>query len=275
MSKLSIYETGWIDLVFQDRNKKYGAYQLRQDSAKTSFLALFSGVLFLFGAMTIPKILNYINPDVPVTLTTPEIIDKIVQLSNVKPNEPIPLQAIPEVKSIPSTKIVKTLQLRNPTIVQATIATPDITKNIDYASSPASATDGTGITSVNPSPSNANGASISPPVTVDNSNTIVNSVALDKLPEFPGGINKFYSYVGNNFEKPEIENTSTMRIFVSFVIEKDGRMSDIKVLKDPGYGLGKEAIRVLKSLRTKWTPGMLGGQAVRTAYNLPISVQMQ
>ena len=275
MSKLSIYETGWIDLVFQDRNKKYGAYQLRQDSAKTSFLALFSGVLFLFGAMTIPKILNYINPDVPVTLTTPEIIDKIVQLSNVKPNEPIPLQAIPEVKSIPSTKIVKTLQLRNPTIVQATIATPDITKNIDYASSPASATDGTGITGVNPSHSDANGASISPPVTVDNSNTIVNSVALDKLPEFPGGINKFYSYVGNNFEKPEIENTSTMRIFVSFVIEKDGRMSDIKVLKDPGYGLGKEAIRVLKSLRTKWTPGMLGGQAVRTAYNLPISVQMQ
>ena len=275
MSKLSIYETGWIDLVFQDRNKKYGAYQLRQDSAKTSFLALFSGVLFLFGAMTIPKILNYINPDVPVTLTTPEIIDKIVQLSNVKPNEPIPLQAIPEVKSIPSTKIVKTLQLRNPTIVQATIATPDITKNIDYASSPASATDGTGITGVNPSSSDANGASISPPVTVDNSNTIVNSVALDKLPEFPGGINKFYSYVGNNFEKPEIENTSTMRIFVSFVIEKDGRMSDIKVLKDPGYGLGKEAIRVLKSLRTKWTPGMLGGQAVRTAYNLPISVQMQ
>ena len=275
MSKLSIYETGWIDLVFQDRNKKYGAYQLRQDSAKTSFLALFSGVLFLFGAMTIPKILNYINPDVPVTLTTPEIIDKIVQLSNVKPNEPIPLQAIPEVKSIPSTKIVKTLQLRNPTIVQATIATPDITKNIDYASSPASATDGTGITGVNPSPSDANGVSINPPVTVDNSNTIVNSVALDKLPEFPGGINKFYSYVGNNFEKPEIENTSTMRIFVSFVIEKDGRMSDIKVLKDPGYGLGKEAIRVLKSLRTKWTPGMLGGQAVRTAYNLPISVQMQ
>ena len=275
MSKLSIYETGWIDLVFQDRNKKYGAYQLRQDSAKTSFLALFSGVLFLFGAMTIPKILNYINPDVQVTLTTPEIIDKIVQLSNVKPNEPTPLQAIPEVKSIPSTKIVKTLQLRNPTIVQATIATPDITKNIDYASSPASATDGTGITGVNPSPSDANGASISPTVTVDNGNTIVNSLALDKLPEFPGGINKFYSYVGNNFEKPEIENTSTMRIFVSFVIEKDGRMSDIKVLKDPGYGLGKEAIRVLKSLRTKWTPGMLGGQAVRTAYNLPISVQMQ
>lgn len=275
MSKLSIYETGWIDLVFQDRNKKYGAYQLRQDSAKTSFLALFGGVLFLFGAMTIPKILNYINPDAPVTTVIPQIIDKIVQLSSVKLNDPIPLKAIPEVKSIPATEIVKTLQLRNPEIVKATIATPDITKNIDYTSTAPSDNTGTGITGVNPLPSDGNGASQNPIAAVDNGNAIVNSVALDKLPEFPGGINKFYSYVGNNFEKPEIENIVTMRIFVSFVIEKDGRMSDIKVLKDPGYGLGKEAIRVLKALRTKWSPGMLGGQAVRTAYNLPISVQMQ
>jgi len=113
-------------------------------------------------------------------------------------------------------------------------------------------------------------------VSADNGNNVVNSAALDKLPEFPGGISKFYSYVGNNFEKPEIENTTnTMRIFVSFVIEKDGRMTDIQVLKDPGYGLGKEAVRVLKSLRTKWIPGMLAGKAVRTAYNLPILVQMQ
>ena len=100
MSKLSIYETGWIDLVFQDRNKDYGAYQLRQDSAKTSFLALFTGVALLFGAMTIPKILNYINPDVQVITITPEIIDKIVQLSSVKPNEPKPMEAPPAVKSI-------------------------------------------------------------------------------------------------------------------------------------------------------------------------------
>jgi protein TonB len=51
-------------------------------------------------------------------------------------------------------------------------------------------------------------------------------------------------------------------------------MTDIQVKRDPGYGLGKEAIRVLKSLKTKWAPGMIDGKAVRTAYNLPITVQM-
>ena len=80
--------------------------------------------------------------------------------------------------------------------------------------------------------------------------------------------------MGNNFEKPEIEGERTIRVLVSFVIEKDGSMTDIRVQRDPGYGLGKEAIRVLKSLRTKWSPGMIGSKPVRTSYNLPITVQM-
>ena len=93
------------------------------------------------------------------------------------------------------------------------------------------------------------------------------------MPEFPGGIKKFYTYVGNNFEKPELDSENAIRVSVSFVIEKDGSMTDIKVLKDPGYGLGAEAIRVLKSLKTKWSPGMFEGKAVRTSYNLPITIQ--
>jgi protein TonB len=97
---------------------------------------------------------------------------------------------------------------------------------------------------------------------------------LDKLPEFPGGISKFYTYVGNNFEKQEIEGSGSIQVFVSFVIERDGSMTDIQIKRDPSYGLGKEAIRVLKSLKTKWSPGMINGKAVRTGYNLPITVQM-
>ena len=57
------------------------------------------------------------------------------------------------------------------------------------------------------------------------------------------------------------------------MVEKDGSMTDIQVKNDPGYGLGREAIRVLKSLKTKWTPGMIGSKPVRTSYNLPITVQ--
>ncbi|MNY48601.1 Gram-negative bacterial tonB protein [compost metagenome] len=66
-----------------------------------------------------------------------------------------------------------------------------------------------------------------------------------------------------------------MKVYVSFVIERDGSITDITVIKDPGYGLGKEAVRVLKSLKTKWTPGVLNGKTVRTAYNLPITIKTE
>ena len=65
-----------------------------------------------------------------------------------------------------------------------------------------------------------------------------------------------------------------MSVSVSFVIEKDGSMTDIKVLRNPGYGLDKEAIRVLKALKTKWKPGVKNGKYVRTQYTLPIKIQM-
>jgi protein TonB len=61
MSKLSIYETNWINLVFKNRNKKYGAYQLRQESSRTSLFALFIGLLLCVSMMAIPKVLSYFN----------------------------------------------------------------------------------------------------------------------------------------------------------------------------------------------------------------------
>jgi protein TonB len=61
---------------------------------------------------------------------------------------------------------------------------------------------------------------------------------------------------------------------VSFVIEKDGSMTDIQVIGNPGYGLDREAVRVLKSIKTKWSPGIINSKVVRTAFNLPIIVQI-
>ncbi|MNE64501.1 Gram-negative bacterial tonB protein [compost metagenome] len=103
----------------------------------------------------------------------------------------------------------------------------------------------------------------------------VSSAILDKQPEFPGGIAQFYKYVGNNFQRPELDVEKTLRVYVSFVVEKDGSLTDIIVRNDPGYGMGKEAIRVLKSLKTKWAPGILDGKPVRTAYNLPITIKTE
>jgi hypothetical protein len=275
MSKLSIYENSWIDLVFEFRNKEYGAYQLRQESTKTSLAAFSIGMLFIASAISIPLLVNYFIPDRKIQLTVPVIEVTPVNLIDIIPNQlkKIEKLILPEVKAQKAEVAIANDKLQNLEVVETAQADPDFIKNPENSSTSNASTQSTGIVGTNPSSST--GTVIENKGSSDIGNTIVNSVALDKLPEFPGGMNKFYTYVGNNFEKQEIEGSGVIRVFVSFVIEKDGSMTDIQVKKDPGYGLGKEAIRVLKSLKTKWSPGMIDSKPVRTAYNLPILVQLE
>jgi protein TonB len=179
---------------------------------------------------------------------------------------------LPEVKSRVSEATIDSDQLINPVVVHPEDANQNIATNVENNIATPDNSQGTGTIGINPTNT---GTGTENPKAVDYGDKLVNSTELDKMPEFPGGIHKFYTFVGNNFEKPEIEAITTFRIFVSFVIEKDGSMTDIKAIKDPGFGLGKEAIRVLKSLKTKWSPGIIDSKAVRTAYTLPIVVDMQ
>lgn len=272
MSKLSIYETGWIDLVFQNRNKEYGAYQLRKESTKTSLKALLLGATLLIGSLSIPIFLNALNPNKTDPFVLPELPIIPVQLTDIIQNQTETKKALPEIKSKKIENPNTSAPFVNPVVVQANQANTDVPKNSDPAPVLNTTQEGTGIAGINPT--TTTGTSTSTTAVTDPGNGVVSSVALDKLPEFPGGITKFYTYVGNNFEKQEIDGSGIIRVFVSFVIERDGSMTDIQVKKDPGYGLGKEAIRVLKSLRTKWAPGMIEGKAVRTAYSLPITVKL-
>ena len=272
MSKLSIYETNWIDIVFENRNKEYGAYPLRQENTKTSFIALFTGALLLTAAICIPMVYNYLNPEHRIPSIVPDIPVVVVDLTTyVPPKTEVEKTVMPEIKRPITENINTDIKLTNPEIVHSELATTEIATNIELKNTINTNTEGAIGAGLDTSTSTGTNTGISTPSIPDN--TIVSSAALDKMPEFPGGIKKFYSYVGNNFEKPEIDSESAIRVSVSFVIEKDGSMTDIKVLKDPGYGLGTEAIRVLKSLKTKWAPGMIEGKAVRTAYNLPITIQ--
>ncbi len=96
---------------------------------------------------------------------------------------------------------------------------------------------------------------------------------VEKSPEFPGGMTEFYKFIGKNFKIPleARKNNIEGKVYMRFVIEKDGSLSDVTTLKDLGYGIGNEAIRVLK-LSPKWTAATLQGKAVRVMYTLPIMV---
>lgn len=103
----------------------------------------------------------------------------------------------------------------------------------------------------------------------------VEAVTLDRLPEYPGGMKRFYEDVVKNFKQPEVDdNLSSISIIMSFVIEKDGTMSDIKVLRSSDKNVEREAIRVLKSMTVKWQSGYKNGMKMRTLYRLPIKVAL-
>ena len=96
---------------------------------------------------------------------------------------------------------------------------------------------------------------------------------IDIQPGYPGGLEVFYNFFDKNFQKPNVPSL-VGKIAFSFIIETDGTITNIKLLKDPGFGTGVEAERVLR-LAPKWLPGKKGGKAVRVNYLLPIGIHTE
>lgn len=101
-------------------------------------------------------------------------------------------------------------------------------------------------------------------------------VAVEEDPEFPGGLDALSQYLADNIQYPALarENGITGKVFVTFVVEKDGRVGQIKILRDIGGGCGAEAVRVVKAM-PKWKPGKQSGKPVRTQFNLPVSFTLR
>ena len=100
-------------------------------------------------------------------------------------------------------------------------------------------------------------------------------LVVEEDPEFPGGLDALSKFIADNIKYPQLakENNITGRVFVSFVVEKDGRVGQVKILRDIGGGCGNEAVRVVKMM-PKWKPGKQRGKPVRTQFNLPVDFSL-
>jgi hypothetical protein len=95
--------------------------------------------------------------------------------------------------------------------------------------------------------------------------------SVEQVPEFPGGIEKFKLYVKNNLVMPQNANGITGRVIVTFVVERDGSLTGLNVVRGLSTDIDKEVIRLLKQ-SPKWHPGIRNGKPVRVAYTVPIQV---
>lgn len=270
MSNVSIYEKSWINLVFEDKNKEYGAYQLRQENPRTTLFAFLGGVTLItlllvgwflfssFGSKSEVPIICPMGPTiVPVELKPIEepFKPKTEITESSAPAEPNPFQNL----VVAATPLVNTDVLRNSDVEPQTGAT-----GTDTGTGPA-----IDIPAEGGSPT---GTIISAPAAPEGP---VPATVLDRLPQYPGGIDKFYQYIIYNIDKPEVDdNLSSISVLMSFVIEKDGSMTDIKALRSTDKNLEREAIKVLKASKVKWSPGFKDNQKVRTLYVLPIKVAL-
>lgn len=259
--KLDIFTNEWLDIVFEGRNKSYGAYDLRKSNTKTTFKALIIGAVVFSVLVSAPLIASLLpnSSDSDDALDTKIVSIKLPPKEKPKENLPPPPPPPPKVDQVKFVKPVvakadeiteeppKIVELKDKNIGKETIkGDPDAELSVEPV--------GTGTVAV-----------------VEEDNTIYNTAGIELKPDFPGGMDKFYKFIGNNYQTPEEEGLKG-KVFVNFVVEKDGSLTDIKVLRDIGYGTGAEAIRVLKKC-PRWTPGEQNGKKVRVLYSLPISIQ--
>lgn len=272
MSKVSVFEQGWIDLVFEGRNKSYGAYQLRQQDPKTTLVALFTGIGLMCALVSIPAIVNYFKDETPIII--PNTLPESTLLVDIEPftvEPPKPTVTKPSGATASSQPTVAF----TPLVAKSTPTPTDLPDTNTVLNTNAGST--TSMGDPNGTIAGTAPTGTTPGTGTDNTSTGGEGTIetfVDIAPQFPGGLQEFYKKVSDKFRTPEVDMARTLKVYVSFVVETDGSLTAIKATRDPGYGLGAEAVRVLKSIKIKWTPGMKGGKPVRTAYNLPITVNI-
>jgi len=262
--KLDILKKEWIDVVFSGRNQAYGAYQLRKNSPKNTSRALLFGALFFIFVISLPTIINKLEGMIPKAKVKLKATDVVLTTPPPDPKKPPPPPPEPPrpkedvVKFLPpKIEPAKDVKEEPPTQEQLKVANPGqetIKGNPDAA-----------VTIDEP----VGKSDVAVKVTED-VNKIYDNV--EKEPEYPGGMAKFYEYLAKNIKYPAVdrENNITGRVGVSFVVEKDGSLTDVKAPRAASQTLADEAIRVVKA-SPHWKPGIQNGRPVRVMYTVPVN----
>jgi len=271
-TKFDLYKREWLDLVFADRNKAYGAYDLRNHYGDNMLKAMAITVAgFTFAAITLtlivqrkpaiesPPVVSY-HKDIPIA----PVVEAVKKTEKPKARLASQTKPIPaSTSNVPSTRFVEPRPTNEPVTEEPPVISQLIGAIGPIDNKGDSKSEDRNIMSGTPGP----GIEQGPPA---EDVSIHNTGGLDAMPEPVGGNSAWSKFLQKNINYPDVDAEG--RVIISFVIEKDGHLTNITVLKGVLSELDQEALRVLK-LAPAWKPGTQNGQPVRVRFTVPIVFQ--
>ena len=282
MAKIDLYDPKWVEMVFAGKNKEYGAYQLRKGTSGRNIKALLILVIAaaLVGGFLAWKVIEQKQAEEQQAYMEAMELAKLQQQAKKEEKKKEPVKPKVEMKKeIPVARETQKFTapvIKKDELVKEENQVKQMDKLDDKVAVGTENKEGVKDRTVEAVRNDiAVAASPPPPAPKPEVATKIFDV-VEEMPSFPGGNGALMSYLASNIKYPVVaqENGVQGRVIVSFVVERDGSISDVRVARSVDPSLDREAQRVVKSM-PRWKPGKQNGSAVRVKYTVPVVFRLQ
>ena len=282
MAKIDLYDPKWVEMVFAGKNKEYGAYQLRKGTSGRNIKALLILVIAaaLVGGFLAWKVIEEKQAEEQQAYMEAMELAKLQQQAKKEEKKKEPVKPKVEMKKeIPVARETQKFTapvIKKDELVKEENQAKQMDKLDDKVAVGTENKEGVKDRTVEAVRNDiAVAAPPPPPAPKPEVATKVFDV-VEEMPSFPGGQGALMSYLASNIKYPVVaqENGVQGRVIVSFVVERDGSISDVRVARSVDPSLDREAQRVVKSM-PRWKPGKQNGSAVRVKYTVPVVFRLQ
>ena len=282
MAKIDLYDPKWVDMVFAGKNKEYGAYQLRKGTSGRNIKALLILVIAaaLVGGFLAWKVIEQKQAEEQQAYMEAMELAKLQQQAKKEEKKKEPVKPKVEMKKeIPVARETQKFTapvIKKDELVKEENQVKQMDKLDDKVAVGTENKEGVKDRTVEAVRNDiAVAAPPPPPAPKPEVATKIFDV-VEEMPSFPGGNGALMSYLASNIKYPVVaqENGVQGRVIVSFVVERDGSISDVKVARSVDPSLDREAQRVVKSM-PRWSPGKQNGSTVRVKYTVPVVFRLQ
>ncbi|MDD6803408.1 MAG: TonB family protein [Prevotellaceae bacterium] len=277
MSKVDLIDNNWVDLVFEGRNKEYGAYVLRKDTGKRnvkSMLLVFAVIIAIMAAVAAKVAIENAFPK-KVAMETDVELSKLAQKKEAKVEKKAPVK-VEEQKVVE--KVKSSVKFTPPVIKKDSEVKPEeelkSQEDLNKTKTAIGSFDVKGNDEAGGEVLKAKEVIAQPEPPKEEETKVFDVVEV--MPSFPGGQAALFEWLSKNIKYPVVaeENGVQGRVIVTFVVERNGSITDVQVVKSVDPSLDKEAVRVVKAM-PHWIPGKQNGSAVRVKFTVPVTFRLQ